>query len=303
MTPRFPNLVIAGVPKAGTTSLFAWLADHPQALGSHEKETYFFADPGSHTFRPDFNAAAGLDAYANAFPARGTETRLLFEASPGYLYSRTALAQIPDLPGAPKVLFVLREPASQIRSVYRYYRDNWDYIPPEMGFDAFLEAVAGGTHAFAGNELAARALEFADYKPWLDEWRERLGPERMKVCTFDDLQGDPTGFMTGIAAWCGIDPGFYEGYAFPRENPTYVPKNRALQRLNIALRNHLPKGRLYAAARRAYRGLNTRAPESNAAEAAAMDRLRRDFAETNQALARAYDLDLSAWLPEASSPS
>ena len=39
---RVANLVIVGVPKAGTGSLFAYLAQHPDVCGSDEKEIGYF---------------------------------------------------------------------------------------------------------------------------------------------------------------------------------------------------------------------------------------------------------------------
>ena len=296
MIGPFPNLLIAGVPKAGTSSLYAWLVDHPQALGSYDKETCFFADPDSHTFRKDFNAGQGLDAYRTAFPEPHAESRVLFEATPSYIYSQTALAHVPDLPSQPRCLFVVRDPASQIRSVYRYFRDNWDYIPADMSFDSYLGAVRQGSQSFGGNELASRALTFADYGPWLRAWRDRLGPERMKVCTFDQLQSDPAALMTDIAGWCGLDPSFYGDYRFRAENDTYVPRNRAVQKLNIAVRGYLPKGRIYQAAKRAYRRLNTRAPERGGDDAVLLQ-LRQEFAPANRQLAADFNLNLSGWMP------
>src|SRR5215212_3535508 len=50
-----PNWIIAGVPKAGTSTLFRWLTDHPEVSGPSEKETCYFVDRGSHMFRPDRN--------------------------------------------------------------------------------------------------------------------------------------------------------------------------------------------------------------------------------------------------------
>ncbi|OOY11241.1 hypothetical protein BMG00_16060 [Thioclava marina] len=290
-----PILFLAGVPKAGTSSLFGWLADHPQVQGSHEKESCFFADPGSHVFRPTFNAGQGIERLADAFPPLDAATRLRVEGTPSTIYSRTALALIPELPKA-RALFVLREPASQIRSGYDYFRDNWDYIPAGMSFPDYLAAVRAGTQVFGGNELAANALACADYLPWLERWRDRLDPARMKVVTFDRLRTDPTGLVTEIADWCGIDPAFYAAYAFPVENESYTPRNRALQRLNIAVRGALPKGRVYSAARALYRTLNTRPPERDG-DAAFMVDLRRGFAEKNARLAEAFDLDLSGWAP------
>lgn len=290
-----PILFLAGVPKAGTSSLFSWLADHPQVQGSREKESCFFADPDSHVFCPAFNAGQGIERLEEAFAPTNVETRLRVEGTPSTIYSRTALAMIPELPEA-RALFVLREPASQIRSLYDYFRDNWDFIPAEMSFPDYLAALSAGGQTFGGNELAADALTCADYLPWLERWRDRLGPARMKVVTFDRLRSDPAGLVTEIATWCEIDPEFYADYAFPVENESYTPCNRALQRLNIAVRGALPKGRLYSAARGLYRKLNTRPPERDS-DAALMADLRREFAERNARLAEAFGLDLSGWAP------
>ncbi|WP_417208491.1 sulfotransferase family protein [Antarctobacter sp.] len=288
-----PVLFLAGVPKAGTSSLFNWLAHHPQIQGSTDKETCFFADPESHVYRPEFNAETGIERFHHAFPAPTGETRLRVEGTPTHIYSRTALTHIPALPDA-KCLFVVRDPATQIRSIYDYYRNTWDYIPEAMGFSEFVDTVRRGGHDFGGNELASRALDYADYNRWLDPWRAKLGQGRMMVCSFDRLRDDPMGLVHEIAEWCDLSPEFFRSHTFPVENESYVPKNRVLQRLNIALRGHLPKGRLYDWARRFYRRANTRAPD-RADDSGVQADLRRHFATANARLATEYALDLSAW--------
>jgi len=42
--PPLPNLVIAGAPRCGTTSLFSWLKDHPQVGAATVKETFYLMD-------------------------------------------------------------------------------------------------------------------------------------------------------------------------------------------------------------------------------------------------------------------
>lgn len=292
---RLPNFLIVGVPKAGTSAIFSWLADHPQAIGSTVKETCFFADPGSHVFRQDFNSSLGLDAYRTAFPEPNAETRLIFEATPTYIYSKTALTSIPDLPSAPRCLFVLREPASQLRSLFTYFQNNWDHIPADMSFEAYLHAIATDSPAFGGNELASDALTNAAYLPWLRTWRDMLGTDRMKVVTYDKLRSDPSSLMSDISDWCGVDPAFYADYVFSRENESYVPRSRALQRVNIAIRERLPKGLLYEFGRRLYRTLNTRVPEPACSDEALAE-LRQRFAPDNARLADEFDLDLTDWV-------
>ncbi|MGX0877590.1 hypothetical protein ACSSV4_002280 [Roseovarius sp. MBR-154] len=289
-----PSLFIAGAPKSGTSSVFQWVADHPQALGSTPKEPCFFADPGSHVFRPDFNVSCGLELYSTAFAPVPEGVSLILDGTPSYIYSLTALERIPDLPTRPRCLFILREPAAQVYSTYTYFQNNWAAIPDKMSFQDYLHALRQRTHDFSGNELARDALQNAAYVHWLRKWRARLGPDRMKVCTFDALKQDARAFMMDLASWTGLDPAFYETYDFRVENQSYVPRNRSLQRLNIALRDALPKGAIYSLARSLYRRVNTRAPERGGQEET-LARLRADFSADNKALSEEFDLDLSRW--------
>src|SRR5258707_7798728 len=51
-----PNLIIAGAPRCATTSLFRWLAAHPDVVVSHTKETRYLIDQGY----PLFNKACNF---------------------------------------------------------------------------------------------------------------------------------------------------------------------------------------------------------------------------------------------------
>ena len=294
--PICPNLFIAGVPKAGTSSLHNWLAAHPDTLASRDKETCFFADGDSHTFRSDFNSEHGLEAYARQFDSEAARrSSVIFESTPTYIYQKTALRMIPDLPTRPRCLFVLREPAAQIRSIFTYYRNNWAHIPPDLDFHDYLARVRRDDARFAGNELAERPFRHARYLDFLIPWRDALGPDRMKVLTFEQVTGDPRGTMREIADWLDLDAGYYDDFAFRSDNESYQPRSRALQRINIALRGRLPKGRIYRALRAAYRGVNTDRPDRSPDAAGDMAEIRARMAPHNEALAEAFDLDLTGW--------
>lgn len=306
MTRRWlPNLFIAGVPKAGTSSLHDWLSAHPDAFGAIDKEACFFVDPDSHIHRSGFNITDGLDAYRSQFPIpEGRAPRVILDSTPAYIYQRTALDHIPDLPGAPRCIFVLREPASQILSQFNYFQNNWSWIPAGTEFAGYLDMIRRGDSDFRGNELARDALRNADYLPFLRRWHARLGKERMLVCTFDELKTDPRGLVQRLARWVGLDPGFYDDFDFASRNETYRPRLRSLQRVNIALRAHLPKGRFYDRARQLYRRLNTTRPAAEPALAPVLAALGREYAVQNAALADEFGLDLSGWpLPPVDQPA
>ena len=292
-----PNLFIAGAPKAGTSSLHQWLADHPDALGSVEKETYYFVDPGTHMYRREAHIANGLDGWRDQFPRHaGKAPKVIVESTPANLYYQAALAHIPELPSSPKCVFILREPGAQIHSLYTYFRDNWDWIPAKMNFAEFLAAVRDGNHDFKGNELAKNAIKYARYVDYLKPWHEKLGDERMLVKTFETLLNDRVGLTKMIASWTGLDPDFYDTYDFPRENETYTPKNRALQSVNVKVRGLLPKGKVYSKIRNLYRRLNTQQGRvMTESDDALVKELGLEFASSNRELALHFKLDLDRW--------
>jgi hypothetical protein len=294
-----PNFLICGAPKAGTSSLFEWIASHPDAVGSLEKETYFFVDPGTHMHRSERHVANGLASYEQCFPEidLAQPPRVILEGTPSYIYSETALRHVPDLPARPKCLFIVREPADQIYSCFRYFQGNWDWIPRDMAFEEYVSIlVEGRRHSFNGNELARDALRNASYVDFLVRWRERLGDERMMVRTFDELRSDPRRFTKSIAEWVGLDSSFYDGFDFPVENATYAVRSQWLQKINLRVRKALPQGQLYNSIRALYRRANTVRPAAaDSADRLAMERLRSDFASSNDRLRREFGLSLPGW--------
>lgn len=293
-----PNWIIAGVPKAATSTLFRWLVDHPDVAGPKDKETYYFVDRGTHMFRPDRNFGDhGLAGYERLFDHADPSAKVVVEATPGYIYYETALRTLPSLPTHPSFIFLLREPVAQLRSLHAYFRQNWDWIPRNMSFRQFIKAVENGIDGFNGNELAANALANASYPAHLRKWRNAVGNDRMLVLLFEDLVRDQRGFMERVARRLGLDPAFYLSYGFPRENSTYAVRSGWLQDLNIRLRGRLPQGRLYDQARALYRAVNTR-PAALNRDAELESELAERFAAVMPELEREFGLDMSSWRSE-----
>lgn len=297
MYSELPNLIIAGAPKAGTSSVHNWIADHPQAHGSTEKETYYFVDQGTHMFRENANIKHGLERYKQYFKISKLEKpTIILESTPSYMYNQAALKYIPDLPTEPKCLFILREPSEQIYSLYQYFKNNWNWIPHNITFVEYLNSVRNKTASYRGNELADNAISYAKYIDYLLLWREKLDEERMMVLTFDELKRDEKEFTKKVASWLSLDPSFYDTYGFPRDNETYAAKSTNLQKLNIALRSRLPKGRMHNWLKSIYRQVNTsKSKGPSGEEKSSMEELKNEFVEANQRLADTFDLDLRGW--------
>ena len=61
------DMAVIGVPKSGTTSLYTWLASHPDVQGSEPKETYYFIDvAGWQPEVPTFDDEGGTGSIASS---------------------------------------------------------------------------------------------------------------------------------------------------------------------------------------------------------------------------------------------
>jgi hypothetical protein len=107
-----PDFLIVGAQKAGTSSLHAYLAEHPSVIGPFTKEVHYFDD--------EENYARGLAWYRSHFPfAFATRNRhQTFESSPKYLFFPWASDRIAqNLPNA-KIIILLRDPVERAISHY-----------------------------------------------------------------------------------------------------------------------------------------------------------------------------------------
>jgi len=300
-----PNVIVVGAPKCGTSTFFEWLTDHPDVQGSISKEARYFVDPDSHAFDPAHNyATGGIEGYSHFFAAvpRKLSPRVVVEATPIYYLQKSALAHIPALPSRPKVIFLLREPSEQIWSTYTYFGNNWLDTPHDISFERFVELAEQHSAELGANELLRNALANCRYVDYIDGWLAACGRDRVLIYLFDDLIRDGATFMRGACRDLGLNPAFYDSYAFPRQNETYAVKNVALQRLNIRIRDRLPKGAFYNLLRSAYRSINT-APASkygaNGRTLQIMAELRNRYARSNRLLAEHCGVDVSGWNPPA----
>lgn len=230
---KLPNLLIGGVPKAGTTSLFTYLADHPAVCGTGRKEVNHFL-PTIHG-----HPAPALSEYDDYFSHCGETSSHLLEASPRYLFGGgTLAARIRDAIGNYRAIFLLREPTERFYSFYLHRRRYGD-LPISVSFETYVSDAITAFDSFADSYEANDAsslyrfdktdsgLAHGCYANYLAEWMEVLG-HRVSVYHFEDLKGDARAFMTTVASDHGIAADFYDDYVFEVQNRTVHYRSQTL---------------------------------------------------------------------------
>lgn len=299
-----PALVVAGAPKCGTSSFFTWLADHPQVCGSTVKEPFYLMDEDHPLARPEANYhRQGLDGYRAFFAPCGEPGVRAAEGTTHYYYQETARRVLADLSPQPHVVFLLRSPAERIYSSFQYTRNNLSLIRAGTSFAEFLaigspggDRVLADPHARPSLRLWSREVELSRYVEHLRPWTELFPREKLHVYLFEDLQRDPRALMRRAAADVGLDPAFYEAYAFPRRNESYAVRSQALQRFARRFARVLPGKGLRTALRGRYlRAMTRPQPPRTDEDRRLLAELADEFAPWNEQLAREFSVDLSAW--------
>lgn len=198
--PGLPNLVIAGVTKAGTTALFNHLVQHPDIGGERFKEWQYFAplrfDPQA--VLPDLAAYRAQYAHCADHPVR-------LESSPAYFTGGPDLvSRVRQVLGTPRVLISLRDPVERVWSGYRM-KVAVGQVPPDSlreFVDVALRAHEAGTRR-SGPDDPYRTVHTGMYANHLPDWTRAFGPD-CRVVFFEHWRTEPVAVLTDLVRWLGL---------------------------------------------------------------------------------------------------
>ena len=225
-----PNFLIFGVQKAGTTSIYNYLREHPQVYMSPWKETEFMgrkplsdkeyaalSDEQKKT-RGGRNQILRIEDYRALFDGV-TDEIAIGEASPNYLFlHEQAVPQIQKHVPDAKLIAVLRNP------VERAYSDYLMHVRDVVGNQKPLaeQVRTSGDSSFT--------LLKGKYSEGLKHFLDTFGAEQVKVVLYDELKEDSDRFMQTLYSFIGVDPDF-KADTKTKQQTAQVPKNQAINKL------------------------------------------------------------------------
>ena len=224
-----PNFLVLGAAKTGTTSVYAYLQQHPEVF-LPTKETFFFISElyrDNHLPYPAqrpkeeivFDEAAYLAPYAEAGDAKA-----FGEVATGYLcYHEHAIPRIKATLGSDvKLLAILRQPVERAYSGYTFFRRD---LHEKLDWESALAAEAERTEK--GWDFMWAYAAHSHYAASVRAYQEAF--PNMRVFFFDDLRADPAAFMREVFEYLGVDPNV--SLDLSEKNVSGAPKSKAFQAL------------------------------------------------------------------------
>ncbi len=202
----FPDFLILGAQRGGTTSLFRSLERHPDIVGSTRKEIHYF----------DYQFERGDRWYRGHFPLasrrRAQPALLTGEATPYYLACpqapRRAASKVPQA----RLIALLRNPVDRAWSHYRMARGQKKEIlsfedalhaEPERLRGEYEKLVADDTYYSLAYHRQSY-LERGVYLPQIQRWLEHYPSEQMLLLVSEDFYHDPALIYTQVCRFLGL---------------------------------------------------------------------------------------------------
>jgi len=206
---KWPNFLIIGAGKSGTTSVYRAIRQHPEVYMSPVKEPNFFAlegqdkidgynedDPDGFHFYPW--AVTNLEDYQQLFDGVQSE-RAIGESSTMYQYMPDVPQRIKHYLPAVKLIAIFRNPADRLYSRYLHLvREN---RPPTPNFE---DCLVQGNLWWQKNDLVQEGF----YYTHMHRYFELFDRKNIKIMLYDDLRKDATAFMQELFEFLEVDASF-----------------------------------------------------------------------------------------------
>jgi hypothetical protein len=242
---RLPDFFIVGQPKSGTTALYSMLRNHPQIYLPETKEPGYLAEE-LHLRKPPRpnNEVDTFKDYVRLFEQAAPE-QLVGEATPFYLWSRTAAARIAELQPQARIVATLREPASLLHSLHLLLVRIHVEPEAELRTAIELEPLRREGRCVPARTYWPHLLRYSEQVRYVEQLRRyhALFPrEQMLVLIYDDFRDDNEGTVREVLRFLDVDG--ESSITAVKANPTVRVRS---QRLNNAIQavtvGHGPAGR------------------------------------------------------------
>ena len=276
-----PNFIVFGTRKAGTTSIYHYLAQHPEVYMSSLKGTrYFMYDPDNPEEGENLPVRS-LEQYSSFFAESAREgIAAVGEVSPSYMHSETAARRIQETLPNVKLVASLRNPVDK---VYSQFQMDMRRLPKSERIQLTCEN-------------AERWYGAGLYFKHLKAYYQRFPRDQIKIYLFEDWIKNPSGMIADLYRFLEIDDTFKPDLD-TLYNSGGTPKNEVVGQLlkhrpiYIKLKPLVPKF-VRAQANRLRNSNMKKAPPLDPEVRAYISGM---FAEDVESLRQLLDNDLDAW--------
>lgn len=229
---RIPDFLIVGHPKCGTTALYEMLRSHPEIHMPDRKEPWFFAEE-LHEFMPPRPGGTPrtVAEYAEWFTGAAPGQKI-GEASPFYLWSTTAAANIAQVIPDARIIAILREPASFLHSLHLQLLELYIEVETDLRRATDLEHERRQGRSVPRYTYWPQLLLYSDYIRYVEQlqrFHAAFPSEQVKIIIYDDLRADNEAAVRDVRRFLDVDDSLPVDRV--QANPTVAARSQKVNEL------------------------------------------------------------------------
>lgn len=175
---RLPDFFLVGAPKAGTTSVYNYLSQHPEIFTPAVKEPHFFSCPEVKDTYYEVPFVDEIDEYKSLF-REASQTQKAGDFSTSYLHHKKAAHRIKRMCPNARILIILRDPVERAISHYLMdVRDGYQRLP-------LIECLKEKNNV--DNRFYREYVDVGMYSSQIERYRDIFGGKKVKIFLFDNL--------------------------------------------------------------------------------------------------------------------
>src|SRR5438045_1184872 len=168
MKHKLPNFFIVGAPKAGTTSLYHYLKNHPEVFMSPIKEPNYFSyeETVKQNLYHKEKGVGTFEEYAELFVSANGHHKAVGEASVSYLFYSSVPEKIKELIPDAKIIMSLRNPVERGTSHY-FMEHKLGYVSESLDDIVFRKSKHKHAHLYY-QQFVELGLYYQQVKRYID---------------------------------------------------------------------------------------------------------------------------------------
>ena len=287
-------LIVIGVHKAGTTSLYKYLSEQPLIFRPEKKELHFFTP---YVYN---NLTIDVSGYNDLFKGSKAD-EILLDISPSYIYGKARLAKALSKQMDSYYIVMLRDPVSRFVSFYKQSLKRGE-IKKSMSLSEFYELSKLEFESGVENNIYVnRALREGCYSIYLKDWIN-IANKDLKIVFFENFITNPESELNDIYDWLKLGRPI-KRHDYSVENSSFVPYYTGIHQIILKLysvgEQYFRKfDRIISVIKPVYVKLigSNKLQQINPSDLIVISSFYSSYNEELRSILSQYDLDLPKWL-------
>jgi len=199
-----PNTFLIGAQKSATTSLYNWVAQHPEVCGPSSLKDFPF-------FSRDTFFEKGIGSLQDAYKEEGCAGEsIVMQGCVQYMYYPAAIERIYGFDSNAKILVVLRNPVDRAISAYEYFK--------KMKLETlnFNEAIDRESERMESGDIQVKSgLTYRShglYGKQMEHVYRFFPKKQVMVIKYEEVQNNPSQVVKKVYEFLGVDKGYEPEY-------------------------------------------------------------------------------------------